>query len=323
MNLVNGFWGKRRTEISGTVKKTLTAHRIKDNLELSVLVLPAIIFFLIFHYIPIFGIILAFKSYRYDLGIFGSKWIGLDNFKFFFTSQDAWRVTRNTVGYSFLFILTGILSAVIVALLLFELHRKLHVKIYQTIMILPRFLSWVIVSYISYIFLNPVSGVFNQILSLLGREPVSWYSETVYWPFILLFFNTWKHVGLDCIIYYAALMSIDNELFEAAKIDGANKWQQIRHISLPALVPIITIMGILAVGSIFKGDFGLFYQIPRDVGFLYPVTDIIDTYIYRGLRKGDIGQTTAVGLFQSLVGLILIITTNWIVKKVRPENALF
>lgn len=287
------------------------------------LALPALLYFFIFHYLPMFGVILAFKDYKYSEGILGSAWAGLKNFEFFFSSQDAFRVTRNTVGYGAVFIVLGNIAAVSVALLLYEIRSKAALKVYQTSMILPRFLSWVIVGYITYAILNPSLGALNQLLQYLGYSPVDWYADPKYWPFIITFSDIWKHVGLNSIIYYAALMSIDPELFEAAKIDGAGRWKQMRSISIPSLVPVITIIAILAIGNLFRGDFGLFYQLPRDVGVLYPATDIIDTYVYRGLRQGDIGITAAVGLFQSAVGLVLVLVSNWIIKKTRPENALF
>ncbi|MDY3030896.1 MAG: ABC transporter permease subunit [Clostridia bacterium] len=310
-----------------TKSQTRKKSRLKDfrdNAELSVLLVPGIILLTVFAYIPMFGIIIAFKDYRNNLGIFGSKWVGLENFKFFFTSQDAWRIGRNTVGYGLLFIVLGIISAVFVAILLYEIKNRIALKFYQTSMILPHFLSWVIVGYITYILLEPNMGVLNRMIKALGGEGLQWYSEPKYWVFILPIVNLWKNIGLKCIMYYAALMGIDEQLFEAAEIDGASRFKQIIYITIPSLVPLMTILTILDVGHIIKGDFGLFYTIPRDVGLLYPTTDIIDTYVYRGLRTGDdIGITTAVGLFQSVVGLIMVVGTNLIVKKISPENSLF
>jgi putative aldouronate transport system permease protein len=191
-------------------------------------------------------------------------------------------------------------------------------------MILPHFLSWVIVGYITYILLEPNIGVVNQLLNFFGKESINWYLEPKYWVVILPVVNVWKTVGLNCIMYYAALMSIDEQLFEAATVDGASKWKQIKYITIPSLVPLMTILTILHIGNVIKGDFGLFYSIPRNVGLLYSTTDIIDTYIYRGLQTGDdIGITTAVGLFQSFVGFIMVVVTNKIVRKLSPENSLF
>ncbi|MBQ3553684.1 MAG: sugar ABC transporter permease [Clostridia bacterium] len=294
-----------------------------ENWWLLALTLPGLIYFFIWHYLPMFGLVIAFKDYTYDAGIFGSEWVGFDNFKFFFTSNDAWRITRNTVAYAAVFIvLTAVLGA-LVAILLNEVKSRAATKAYQTIMILPDFLSWVIVGFITYIFLNPAEGVLNQVLAMFGVEGIDWYINPNYWPYILTFVNMWKTIGMTSIMYYAALLGADQQLYEAATIDGANGLQKCWHISVPALVPLMTTLSILAVGRIFRGDFGLFYQIPRDVGALYPTTDVIDTYVYRGLRQGDMGITSAVGFFQSFVGVILVVVTNMIVKKIDPDNALF
>ncbi len=295
----------------------------KYDFDLLLMACPAIIYFFIFHYIPMVGTILAFKDYNYSLGIFGSKWIGLKNFEFFFTSQDAFRVTRNTIGYNLIFLVLDIVLCVTLALLLFEIKRMKWLKFFETTMLFPHFISYVIVAYITYTLFNPVYGVFNNILEAVGLSEVNWYGESKYWPFILVIVKEWKSIGMGCVVYYAALMGIDDSLFEAADLDGASKWQKTWNISIPSLIPIATIMGILAVGGILRGDFGLFYQVTNDVGSLYPVTDVIDTYIYRGLRGGDIGITSAVGLFQSFVGFILVICTNKIVKIINPENSLY
>lgn len=304
--------------ISGKGKKMKTS-----DLQLLLLTVPALIFFIVFHYIPMFGVIIAFKDYSYAQGILGSKWIGFKNFEFFFKSQDAWLLTRNTVGYALVFLVVGTAAAVLIALLLNEVKSKKAIKVYQTSMILPYFLSWVIVSYITYILFNPKLGTLNQIFQSLGIEGVDWYSDTKYWPIILTIVNTWKSIGMNCIFYYSALLGVDPSLYEAATIDGAGRFQQMKNISLPALTPTITILTILALGNVFRGDFGLFYQIPRNVGLLYPVTDVIDTYIYRGLRFGDIGITAAVGLFQSFVGMVTVVVANAIVRKINPDNAMF
>lgn len=310
----------------GTLKNRLTNMKfsmVKDNMSLLLLALPAILYFIVFSYLPMIGVILAFKNYNYAGGIFGSPWNGLKNFEFFFKSQDAFRITRNTLLYSGSFIVIGAVSSVAIALLLYEIRNKVALKVYQTSMILPRFLSWVIVAYMAYTVLNPVLGIANQVLKAVGMQPANWYSEPKYWPYILTIIHIWKVIGLDCIFYYSALLGIDQELFEAAKIDGANRWQQTLYISIPSLFSLMTILIILALGGIFRGDFGLFYQLPRDIGVLYPTTDIVDTYVFRGLRQGTVGVTTAIGLFQSVVGFIMIMGTNAVVRKVKPENALF
>lgn len=311
---------------TGTLKNRMANVRfsvVKDNMSLLLLALPAILYFIVFSYLPMVGVILAFKNYNYAGGIFGSPWNGLKNFEFFFKSQDAFRITRNTLLYSGSFILLGAATSVAIALLLYEVRSKIALKFYQTSMILPRFLSWVIVSYMAYTVLNPSLGIANQVLKAVGMEPAKWYSDPKYWPYILTIIHIWKAIGLDCIFYYSALLGIDQELFEAAKIDGANRWQQTLYISVPSLFSLMTILMILAVGGIFRGDFGLFYQLPRDIGVLYPTTDIVDTYVFRGLRQGTVGVTTAIGLFQSVVGFVMVMGTNAIVRKIKPENALF
>lgn len=314
----------KKAETAVTVRKKSRWKDFRDNAELSALTIPGILLLLVFAYVPMLGIIIAFKDYRNNLGIFKSQWVGLQNFKFFFTSQDAWRIGRNTVGYGIMFIVINLIAAVLVAILLYEIRNKIALKFYQTSMILPHFLSWVIVGYITYILLEPEMGILNKIIQFFGGEGLQWYSEPKYWVVILPIVNLWKNIGLKTIMYYAALMGIDEQLYEAAQLDGAGRFKQILYITLPSLIPLMTILTILDVGHIIKGDFGLFYTIPRDVGLLYPTTDIIDTYVYRGLRTGDdIGITTAVGLFQSVVGFLMVVGTNLIVKKVSPENSLF
>lgn len=295
----------------------------KSNWELLLLCMPAVICYILFNYVPMGGLILAFKNFRYDLGLFGSPWAGMENFNFLFKSIDLVRIVRNTVGYSATFIVVNLVTNVAVALLLFEVSSRKALKAYQTMMTLPNFLSWVIVGFITYAIFNPTLGVLNQLRTSLGMEFIDVYAEPAYWPFILVFVNTWKGVGMGCLMYYASLISVDTALFEAAKIDGANRWQQTVHISLPSLIPLMTIMTIMAVGNMFRGDFGLFYQIPRNVGVLYPTTDVIDTYVYRGLQQGNFGMSSAVGLVQSVVGLVLVSATNFIVSKISPENSMF
>ncbi len=307
----------------GVTMRRKTTESFRQNLSLLFLTVPALIYYFVFAYIPMFGAVIAFKDYKAPKGILGSAWNGLQNFEFFFTSQDAWRITRNTVGYALLFIAVNLISAVIVALMLNEVRNRKALKFYQTAMILPRFLSWVIVGYISYTILSPSMGILNQIIEFFGGASVDWYSSPGYWPYILVITNTWKVIGLNCLMYYAALMGIDNSFYEAAEIDGANKIQQIIHISIPSIKSLMIVLTLLAFGNIFRGDFGLFYIIPRDIGLLYPATDIIDTYVYRGLRIGNLGITAAIGLFQSVVGFFMVVTMNWLVRKIEPDSALF
>ena len=303
-------------------KKSKFKMSIKDW-EIFFLSLPGLLFIFIFSYLPMPGIILAFKEYSYSKGIAGSKFVGFDNFRFFFQSQDALRVTKNVIFLNTFFIVTTVVISVGVAILLFEIGKK-GVKIFQTALFFPYFLSWIVVSYIVYAFLNAQSGVLNQILALFNKEAVLWYNEPKYWTFMLIIINLWKVMGYNTIIYYTGLMGIDSSIYEAAIIDGANKVQQVFKITVPLLMPLIVMLVTLAIGKIFYSDFGLFFFVTKDSSALYSVTDVIDTYVYRALKvSGDIGMGAAVGLYQSVVGLVLILVTNFIIKKYNEENALF
>lgn len=302
---------------------------INTNKAMLLFVLPATIWFLLFSYLPMAGVVIAFKEYRYSrdgffASLINSEWVGFENFKFLFSTNDAYIITRNTVLYNLVFIALGTILAVAMAIVLSEIVNKKLAKFYQTGMFLPHFLSWVIVGYFAFSFLSFDRGMINQIGEFFGWEPVQWYSDPKYWPFILVFVSIWKSVGYNSVVYLAAIMGIDRSLYEAAMIDGANKWQQIKHITIPMLTPLITILTLLAVGRIFYADFGLFYQVPRDSGTLYSVTNVIDTYVYRGLKTtGEIGMSTAAGLYQSLIGFVLVITSNYIVRRFNKDNALF
>ena len=302
--------------------------RFKNNKELLLLTIPGAIWFLVFAYLPMFGVIVAFKRWRIHGGFFeslmNSKWVGFDNFKFLFQSSDAWLITKNTVLYNIVFIILGIVLQVTLAILLNELLNKKLAKFYQSSMFLPYFLSWVVVSYCLYAFLSPEKGYVNGILQSMGGKGISWYTEPKYWPFIIIFMSQWKAVGYGTVVYLASICGIDKSYYEAAMIDGASKFQQIKYITVPLLKPVMIIMFITSIGGMFRGDLGLFYQLPKDSGALYPVTNVIDTYVYRGLMNlGDIGMSSAASLYQSFVGLILIVTSNAIVRKVDEENAFF
>ena len=302
--------------------------RFKNNKELLLLTIPGAIWFLVFAYLPMFGVIVAFKRWRIHGGFFeslmNSKWVGFDNFKFLFHSSDAWLITKNTVLYNIVFIILGIVLPVTLAILLNELLNKKLAKFYQSSMFLPYFLSWVVVSYCLYAFLSPEKGYVNGILQSMGGKGISWYTEPKYWPFIIIFMSQWKAVGYGTVVYLASICGIDKSYYEAAMIDGASKFQQIKYITVPLLKPVMIIMFITSIGGMFRGDLGLFYQLPKDSGALYPVTNVIDTYVYRGLMNlGDIGMSSAASLYQSFVGLILIVTSNAIVRKVDEENAFF
>ncbi len=305
-------------------KGLFSMRRLRSNWELLLLCLPAVAAYIIFHYIPMVGLVMPFINYKFNLGLFGSKWIGFKNFRFLFMSTDLWRITRNTVGYNLIFLVVGTVVNAGVALLLFEIkENRGALKTYQTIITFPNFMSWVIVGFITFAIFNPRLGVMNQLIRALGGEGVDVYSTPGYWPFILPIVNAWKGVGMGSMMYLANLLGIDASLYEAATIDGASRWQQTKYISIPNMIPLWTIMTILAVGGIFNGDFGLFYQIPRNVGVLYETTDIINTFVYRGLQNTNYGQSSAVGFIQSVLGLIFVGLTNWIVSKISPENAMF
>lgn len=313
---------------SEKVSKKSRIKRFKENRELLFLTLPGIIWFLVFAYIPMFGVIIAFKEWKIEGGflesLIKSKWVGLDNFKFLFKSSDAWLITKNTVAYNLVFIILGILIPVALAILLKEILNKRLSKFYQTAMFLPYFLSWVVVSYCLYAFLSPTQGYVNGILKSLGSDGVSWYTECKYWPVIIILMSQWKGIGYGTVIYLASICGIDKTYYEAAVIDGATKWQQVKNITIPLLKPVLIIMFITSIGGMFRSDFGLFYQLPKNSGALYPVTNVIDTYVYRGLMNlGNIGMSSAAGLYQSFVGLVLILITNGIVRKVDNENAFF
>ncbi len=301
-------------------KKKLSTRTI----QLYILCVIPMIFIFIFNYLPMGGIIIAFKNYSYSKGIFGSPWVGFKNFEFFFSSKEFLRITWNTLSMNFLFITIGRFTAIFVAIMLFELVSRAATKVYQTIMILPHFFSWVIVSYLVYAFLNPQSGFINSMLEKMGFGGIEWYSKPNLWPAILVIVHIWKGIGMGSVVYYAALMGMDMSCVEAAKIDGASKFKVYWHVIIPSLVPMIVMLIILDIGKIFHADFGLFYQVTRNVGLLYETTDVIDTYVFRTMRVlGDMGMSTAVGLLQSCVGFILVMLTNYASKKFDENCALF
>lgn len=302
---------------------------LRRNGAMLLMVMPATAWFIVFAYLPMAGLVIAFKQYRVSrdgfwASIVNSEWIGLKNFQFLFSTNDAYIITRNTVLYNVVFIILGLFMSVALAIILAEIANKRLAKVYQTGMFLPFFLSWIIVGYFVFSFLSVDRGVLNRLLVSVGIDPISWYSDPTWWPVILVVVFLWKSVGYNSVIYLAAIMGIDRSLYEAAMIDGANKWQQIRNITIPMLKPLIIILTLLAIGKIFYADFGLFYQVPRDSGTLYSVTNVIDTYVYRGLKAtGEIGMSTAAGMYQSLVGFILVLTSNYLVRRFDKDNALF
>ena len=306
----------------GKYQKTL--KKMAGQKILYLMIVPCMIYTFIFSYYPLSGWIMAFQNYKPAKGYAGSTFVGLDQFMFLFEDVEFWRSVRNTLMMSVMNLAFSFVFAIVFALLLNEIKNKGMMKIYQSSMFLPYFLSWVVVSYCVFAFLNPEKGYFNAVIQQFGGEPVSWYTEKKYWPFIIIFMSQWKGMGYNTVVYLASICGIDKTYYEAAVLDGASKWQQIKYIPLPLLKPVITILLIMSVGGIFKADFGLFYQLPKNSGPLYPVTNVLDTYIFRALKtSGEIGMSSAAALFQSAVGFVLIMIANKIVAKVDSENALF
>lgn len=304
--------------------KYVKIKKMKRFLPIYLMMIPGFLYLIINNYIPMFGIIVAFKNYNYSLGIFGSKWNGLKNFKFLFKTKDAFTITRNTLVYNAVFIILGNSLGILIAILLNEIRSKMAKKTYQTIILLPFLLSIVIVSYIVYGIFSTEFGIANHMLTSIGKDRISWYSTPKYWPFILTFINLWKNMGYNTVLYYATLIGIDVSYYEAAVVDGASRWQRIRYITIPSLIPTITIMVLMAISRIFYSDFGLFYQVPLNSGPLIDVTNTIDTYVYRGLRENsNIGMSAAAGLYQSVVGFIMVIAANTLVKRMGNGNELF
>ncbi len=302
----------------------------KKFLPLYIMMIPGGLYLLINNYLPMAGVVIAFKNLQFKKAsiiqiILDSEWVGFDNFKYLFKTKDAFIITRNTLLYNLTFIILGTIVAVMVAIFLNDIKNKYMVKFLQSAILLPYLISMVIVSYLGYAFLSSETGFLNNsLLPLFGMEKISWYTQPQYWPFILVGIQLWKTVGYTCIVYLASIIGIDPEYYEAASLDGASKIQQIKHITLPLITPVITLMVLLSIGRIFYSDFGLFFQVPLNSGQLYPVTNVIDTYVYRGLMQlGDISMSSATGLYQSFVGFTLIMISNFIVRKVNKDSALF
>jgi putative aldouronate transport system permease protein len=300
-------------------------RRVTAHLPLYFMMLPGLAYLFINNYMPLTGLQLAFKKFKYALGIWDSPWNGLKNFNYLFKTGDAWIIIRNTLGYNLVFIIVGTVLAIFVAILLSEVKRKRLQQSYQTIILIPHLISYVIVSYIVYALLGESNGMVNNtILKAFGLNSVSWYTEPRYWPYIIVFVQLWKTFGYSSIIYYATIMGIDKTYYEAAVVDGAGVWKQITGITLPMLKPVIITLTLLAIGRIFYSDFGLFYQVPMNTGLLYNVTNTIDTYVYRGLLEtNDVGRASAAGFIQSVLGFLLVLGSNYAVRAIEKEQALF
>ncbi len=299
--------------------------KFKRYLPLYLMFLPGAIYLFINNYLPMTGIVVAFKNYNARKGIWGSPWAGFKNFEFLFASSDAWIITRNTILYNVVFILLNTVVGIAFAIFICDSVSKRLRKIYQSAILFPYLMSAVILGYIVYAFFSQQTGIVNNtILPALGLEGISWYQKAEYWPYILVFVNLWKGVGYGTLIYISSINGIDPSLYEAARLDGARKWQQIRYITLPFLVPTIITLTLLNIGRIFYSDFGLFYQVPRNSGLLFATTNVIDTYVYRGLMEtGNIGMSAAAGFYQSVIGFVLVLAANGVVRKFSKENALF
>lgn len=292
-----------------------------------VMIFPGLLYFVIFNYLPMFGVMIAFKDYNAVIGVWASEWIGFKNFEFFFKSDSAWRVTFNTIYYNLLILVLVTAIAVIFSILLQETGGRFRTGFYKSVMLMPFFLSWVVGEYIVYTLLSTDHGLINAIRKSLGFEAIHWYGEPLYWRYIMLFAYILKTVGYNSVIYVAAITGISPEYYEAAEIDGASKWQKSRYITIPLLMPVVFILMLLSFGKIFSGglgDWGAFYNLPRESGILFSTTDVIDTYVFRSLRVvSDIGMSTAVGLYQSVVGLVLVLISNYMVKKYDSDSSLF
>lgn len=306
-------------------RKGSVAAKIKKWTPIYLMMLPGALYLLINNYIPMFGLVIAFKQIDFQKGIFESPWIGFQNFQFLFQTKDAFVITRNTLLYNIAFIILNTVIGIVFAIFICDITWKAGKKVYQSAILFPYLMSWVIVGYIVYAIFAMQYGIANKsILPAFGMDPIMWYNDPKYWPAILIVTNTWKGIGYGCLIYISSINGIEASYFEAAELDGANKFQQIWNITLPEILPSVITLTLLSIGRIFYSDFGLFYQVPRDSGLLYSTTNTIDTYVYRGLMKlGNVGMASAAGFYQSVVGFILVLLSNWVVRKISPDNALF
>jgi len=318
------------TEISGYAVNRNVSHwqnfvrEFKKNKVLFFMLLPMIIYFVIFCYLPMPGAYIAFVDYNMSKGIFGSKFVGLKNFEFLIKNGDLWRITRNTLLYNLVFLTLGNIFQIAFAIMISEINNKLYKKLSQSIILLPYFMSMVIVGVFAYNLFNYDYGFVNTILTSLGFERYSFYSDPYIWKYIIVAFNLWKSTGYGMIVYLASITGIDSELYEAAYMDGASHWQRIRYITLPMLKPTFVLLVLFGLGGILRGSFDLFYNLIGNNSVLYPQTDIIDTYVFRSLvGQFNLPLGAAVGFYQSIFGLVAVLTVNYIVKKIEPDYALF
>ena len=297
----------------------------KEDISLYVMAAPSVIYLLIFSYVPMLGLLIAFQNYNNSVGIFGSPFIGMKNFEYLFSTTDAFIITRNTVLYNLMFILVNISVAIVMAIMLSMLRVQKTAKVIQTVYMMPYFLSYAVINIIVYAFLDRGYGFINALMKMLELPAkTDWYQQLSLWPPLLVFVNAWRGAGYQTVLFLAVISGISRDYYEAAVLDGASKFQQARYITIPQLRFVVGILVIMSMANIFRGDFGLFYVVTRNTGRIYPVTDVIDTYIYRSLtRMNNVGMSTAAGLYQSLVGLVLVIIVNKIVNRIDPESAMF
>jgi len=307
-----------------TKKKQGFFQKLFRYKTLLLMLLPSAVLVVIFSYLPIGGLVMAFKRFNYADGIFGSPWVGLDNFKFFFASGKALSVTRNTALYNLAFIIVNTVLEIAIAIILSEMAGKRLKKLAQSAIFLPYFISWVIVGSIAYSLLSYETGTLNGMLEGMGLNRVNFYGESGWWPLIIVAFSAWKGVGYGVVVYLASILGVDPALHEAAAIDGANIFQRIRYITLPGILPTAITLILLALGKIFRGNLDMFYQLVGQNGMLFGKTDVIDTYVFRmTIAATDVGQTVAIGFYQSILCFITILIANWIVKKKDENYSLF
>lgn len=316
------YAGSRSKKNRGVVGRFF--YELLRNKFMYALALPGMIWFFVFAYLPMGGIVIAFQEFNVIKGITGSKFVGLKNFEFFFRTNDWLKVVSNTLFLNILFIAFGTIAAVAIAIMVTEIGGKTFKKVSQSVMIFPHFLSWTVVAMFMTAFVATDGGFINQFLGIFGIEPITFLSSPQYWPVILVLLKIWHGAGFGSIVYMATIAGINPEVYESASMDGASRLQKIRFITLPLLKPTIILLTILSVGGIFNGDFGLIYAIIGRNPMLYPTTDVIDTYVFRALMDlGDLGMAAAVGFLQSFIGFVLVITVNAVAKKTAPDSAIF
>ena len=303
-------------------KKIKRQEERKRNIPLYLMMLPGLLYLIANNYLPMFGILIAFKKVNFTVGLFKSPWCGFDNFEYLFKTKDAFLMIRNTVCYNLVWIALGLVISVFIAICMAEISSRKIAKVIQPIICFPSMVSAVILSFIVYAFLSTSYGYLNA--TIFKDNPVNWYATAKYWPLILTIVHFWQNAGQSSIIYMASIGGIDKSLYESARLDGATKWQQIRHITLPMLKPMIILMLLMSIGRIFNSDFGLFYQVPLGNGLLASTTQTIDTYVYRALLElNNISMSSAASVFQAIIGFVLVLVSNLLVRVVEPDNALF